>query len=203
MSVFGDRRAGGTEPLGHMPAGPLFANLLRALFLQRDFFERVAADPVAARPAIAVVCLSSLAYGGTLMPVSPAVEALAHTLGYWILPLLMALGLVRWVVYTAILWAMGSFVSRTRQPFGRLLRCVGFAQTPAILSLAVLFDASAAAWLQVVIRLWLLAATIAAVRGALQTGLARATAIGVLGYVLDALLPQLVATVLLVAMAGH
>lgn len=200
MNASTDQREGRADSVGHMPSGPLFANLFRALLLKRDFFAAVAADPYATRPAVAIVCLSALAYGGTLMPVSPAVEALARALGYWILPLLMAFGIARWGIYTAILWILGIFVLRRRQPFGRTLRCVGFAQAPAFLSLIVLFDASTAIWLHVIIRVWILAASVVAVRAAFVVGLGRAAAIGVLGYAIDSLLPQVVATLLLPAM---
>lgn len=187
------RRAG-------VPPAPFFVHLFRALFLSRDFYERVAADHSATRQAVAVVCLAALAYGGTLMPVSPAIEQLAHWIGYWLLVLLMVLGLARWLLFTAILWAIGAFVLQRRAAFVPLLRCVGFAQVPALLSLVVLLDPGAAFALYVLILVWLLAASIVAVRAAFSIGLGRALAIGVLGNAADFLLPQLAAGMLLAAL---
>jgi hypothetical protein len=203
MNAVENRQSPLAEPQRRMQTAPLLVHFFRALFLRRDFFERVASDPNATRPAVAIVCLSSLAYGGTLMPISPAIEDLAHALGYWILPLLMLLGVARWAIYTTILWVTGSFVLRQRPEFGRLLRCLGFAQAPAFLSLVVLVDASTELWLHRVIQLWLLASTIVAVRAAFATTLGRAVATGALGYVLDSLLPRLVALLLLMAIEGR
>lgn len=78
-------------PRAGVSPAPFFVHLFRALFLSRDFYERVAADDSATRQAVAVVCLAALAYGGTLMPVSPTVEQLARSIGYWLLVLLMAI----------------------------------------------------------------------------------------------------------------
>jgi hypothetical protein len=182
------------------PAAPLFVYLFRALFLRGDFYDLVASDPNMTRPAVALVCLSSLAYGGTLMPISPEIAELARTLAYWILPLLMALGVAHWLVASAILWGTGNVLIRQRPPFTRLLRCLGFAQAPAFLSLIMLFDPTTETWLRRVIQLWLLAATIVAVRAAYSTTFGRAAATGVAGFLLDFLLPQLIAFLMFLAM---
>jgi hypothetical protein len=181
-------------------AAPLFVYFFRALFLRTEFYDLVAADPNMTRPAVAMVCLSSLAYGGTLMPISPEIEELAHTIAYWILPLLMFLGVAHWLVSSAILWGTGTVLIRQRLPFTRLLRCLGFAQAPAFISLLMLIDPATESWLRRVIQLWLLAATIVAVRAAYSTTFGRAVATGIVGFLLDFVLPQLVAFLMFVAM---
>jgi hypothetical protein len=178
------------EPEG-LSSAPLTARLFSAILLRRGFYERVAADPDATRLAAAVVCLAALAYGAALMHVGPEAEAFIAAVGAWIFPLLMGFGLVRWLLFTTVLYGLSRFLLGPTS-YTRLLRCIGFGQAPALLSLVrFLGDDAMALWLRPIIVVWLLAATVVACRAALRTSTVRAAAIGVLGFAIDVMLPSL------------
>ena len=160
--------------------GPLIPRLVNALLLRRPFYDAVAADPHATGPAAAVVCLAAIAYeAGNLYELSQGYRA-------WglVLVLLVVSGLLRWLLYTAILYPIARLVCATAIEFKRLLRCLGFAEAPTILSIAgIALDERFLPWLQFGIGAWLLAATIVAVRSATRATTVRALIIGGLGFV--------------------
>ena len=185
-----------SAPSPRLRTAPLFLRLLEAMILRRDLYERVAADPEAWRPAAAVVCVSSLAYGALMG--SPMLLALAHEIGNWILPLVLFFDLLRWWIAAGAAHVMSLALARDRADFGRLLRCLGFAQAPKALALlALVADESIAEWLPRVIGVWLIVSTVAAVRYALGVGMGRAAAIGILGFCVESLVLPLVGGIVL------
>jgi hypothetical protein len=186
-----------------LQAAPLLVHFFKAVFLRRDFYESVAADSHATRPAIAFVCLSTLAYVGTLMPVDPWIQEIAEKIGYWILPPLVAIEVGDWAIFAAIAWIVGRLFVKQRPDFARLARCLGFARAPLCFSLVFLLDPTTGTWLGRVLWLWLFVASIVAVRAAFATTYPRALATAALSYGLDYAIPQLIALGLLRAIHGQ
>jgi hypothetical protein len=171
------------SPLGFEPrsraAGPFLYKVFAALSLQRQLFESAAAERQSLRPAAAVVCLAALVRH-TLGP-----SVLVDELGAWGLLVSMLFAVIRWLVFTSFVYGIARLFVGRAAGYGRLLRCLGFAEAPAMMGVvAFLLDPSLYAWIQVAVSLWLLAATVVAVRAALAVGTARATAVGVLSFVL-------------------
>jgi hypothetical protein len=110
---------------------------------------------------------------------------LLQELGSWALLVLILIALLRWVVYAAIFYPFAKLFTRQERPFPRLLRCLGFAESPALMRVTLLLVGQGAyAWVRVVVALWLLAASIVAVRAALSVSLPRAIIIGTTCFVL-------------------
>ena len=159
--------------------GPLLPRLLNALFLRRSFYDAVAADRRATGPAGAVVCLAAVARE------SVALYQLSQASQGWglILALIVVFAIVRWLLYAAVMYPIARALSRQPVEFKRLLRCLGFAETPAVLSLlGFLVDDSLFPYVQFGVGVWLLLATIVAVRSATGERTGRAILIGVLGF---------------------
>ena len=159
--------------------GPLLRRLFYALLLRRAFYDAVAADRRATAPAGAVVCLAALARESVgLYEVSQAYKA------WGLLLLLVAVfALMRWVVYAAVMYPIARGLSGRPIEYARLLRCLGFAETPAVLSvLAFVLDERLTPFITFAVGAWLLAATIVAVRAATGVPARRAAVIGVLGF---------------------
>ena len=176
-------------------AGPFFLRMVEAMFLRRELYQRIAADPQGWRQAAAVVCLAALAYSA-LMHWTPYLQVLVAAVRNWILLIVMLLGLIRWGISTSLAYVFSLLFARERADFGKLLRCIGFAQAPALVAvLAFLLEEPILGWLPRLIGLWLLVTTVAAVRYALDIGLGRAVVIGALGFIVDAALPMVVGIV--------
>jgi hypothetical protein len=166
--------------------------MLEAMFLRKELYQRIAADPEGWRQAAAVVCLTALAYSA-LMHWTPYLQVLVAAVRNWILLVVMLLGLIRWGISTSLVYVFSLLFARERADFGKLLRCVGFAQAPALAAIfAFVLEEPILGWLPRVIGVWLLVTTITAVRYALDVGAGRAIIIGALGFVVDAVLPTLV-----------
>lgn len=190
-----------TTEAPRLRAAPLFMRLLEAMILRRDLYERVAADREAWRPAAAIVCVSSLAYSA-IMRETPYVTALVAAIGNWMLLVVILFGLIRWLITTVAVYLASLLLARQHADFGRLLRCLGFAQAPAVAAaLGLVVDESIASWLPLLVGAWLLVSTVGAVRYALGVGIGRAVAIGVLGYGFDAVLPALVGVLVMLLAA--
>ena len=164
----------------HTPSGgPLLPRLANAIFLRREFYDAVANDPRATGPAGAIVCIAAMARESVgLYEVSQSYKA-------WglLLLLVVVFALLRWVLYATVMYPIARLISGRAIPYTRLLRCLGFAETPAVLSLAAfMVPERFVPWVQFAVGAWLLAATIVAVRAATQVSTARAAVIGVVGF---------------------
>ncbi len=143
--------------------GPLLPRLVHALLLRREFYEAVAAAPKATGPAGAIVCLVAM------VRESVRIYELSQEYKAWGLFLLMV--------------AVFAVMSGKQFGYTRLLRCLGFAETPAVMTvIGFLLDERFWPWVRLAVGAWLLLATIVAVRAATEVTLARAVVIGVLGF---------------------
>lgn len=159
--------------------GPLLPRFVNAILLRREFYDAVAADPHATGPAGAIVCLAAIARE------SVSLYELSQGFTAWglLLALIVVFAVVRWLLYAAIMYPLARAIGGQALDFKRLLRCLGFAEAPTVLSaLGFALDGRFLPWVQLGIGAWLLAATIVAVRSATRATTARAVAIGALGF---------------------
>lgn len=153
--------------------------LLGALALDPMTYEEVEADRSATGQALLVVVLSSLAAGvGARGFGSGSLTSVVFLSG---------IALLSWAAWAVIIFEIGSRVlpePQTRVDVGELLRTIGFAATPGMLQIfGVVPGATVPAF--VITWIWMLVATVVAVRQALDfTSTARALAVCVLGWVL-------------------
>lgn len=159
-----------SAPLGPT-SGPISARVGAALFLRRDFYERAAADSAATGPAGAMVALVALARE------SVVIYEISKVWRAWtvVLPVLAVLALVAWVVIGAAGWLVTRFVA-SPPSFTRLLRCLGFAQTPTMMlaTLASASDPTVYFAAYAALMAWIFAGNVVAMRAAAATTTGRA-----------------------------
>jgi hypothetical protein len=148
----------------------------RVLSLDASAFEEIEADRGANGQALAVVVIASLAAGlgaGFLLgPFGLVRETLAALIG--------------WVMWAGVTYVIGTKLlpePQTRSDMGELLRVIGFSYAPNVF--AVFAYVPILGWVvRTVIAFWLLAATVIAVRQALDyRSTARALAVVLIGWV--------------------
>jgi len=170
-------------------AAGLARRMWRAARLEGALYEEVEADPAATRQALAVVLLSALATG---------VGAIGNS-GLRGVALHVGADVALWVAWAALTLWIGTRLlptPHTRADLGQLLRTLGFATAPGALRiLAIVPPLGAAAF--TVAGLWTLAATVVALRQALDyRSTARAAAVCAIGLPVYAL-GQIVSLLLL------
>jgi hypothetical protein len=136
--------------------------LFGAAVLDASIYEGIEADPSANRQALATVLLASMAAGiGAAGWRGPEVATLA---------LVALVALATWVAWALLVFQIGGRMMpapETRTSVSELMRTIGFAAAPGLLQVFAVFPRMtvpvfAAAWL------WIFAATVTAVRHALD-----------------------------------
>lgn len=166
--------------------GSLVRRLKGALLLDIETYEEVEHDPSAMGQAVGVVLLAALA---------EAVGGNPTMAGYGFASV-FALGLVRWALWSAITWFIGTRVFGGTADWGELLRTIAFAQAPALLMVLggipwVGGQQLVAGALGLVVYVWLLVAVLVAIRQALDVSTLRAFMTALLGLIPHALLMAL------------
>ncbi len=148
--------------------------LIGALRLDEATYERIEADTTATGQAAFVVVGSSL--------VAAAGNALLRG-GEVNVGILVAIAqLVGWAFNAWIAYLIGTKLipgPQTRSTWGELARTLGFANTPRFLLIFVAVP-GITGLVRAVVALWVLAATVLALRSALDVGTGRAIVVGVL-----------------------
>ena len=151
------------------------------LLLDARTFEEIEADTTANGQALMVVVAASLAAGLGAGVRLGATGLLRETIG----------ALVGWVMWAAVTWVIGSKVlpePQTRTDMGELLRVIGFAYAPQLFAFFV-FIPILGVLVSTVVAFWLLAATILAVRQALDyESTLRAVAVVLIGWLIFVLI---------------
>ena len=153
------------------------ARVKGVLLLDVKTFEDIEADTTANGQALAVVVAASLAAGlGASLRFGPT-GLLRETIG----------ALVGWVMWAGVTWVIGSKLlpePQTRTDMGELLRVIGYAYAPQLFAFFVFIPILGGA-ISTVVACWLLAATILAVRQALDyTSTLRAVAVVLIGWLI-------------------
>ena len=157
--------------------------------LNVNTYEEVEADTNAIPQAMTVVVISSLAAGiGTLR--HGGISGLLFG---------TVAALVGWAIWAGLTFVIGTKLlpePQTRSDFGELLRTIGFAQSPGILRILGIIPFLG--WLvSIVASLWMLVATVIAVRQALDyqsTG--RAVGVCLIGFAVYVVITFMLAAVL-------
>jgi hypothetical protein len=165
-----------------MTFGQRFTGVLK---LQQSAFEEIEADRSATGQALAVVIIASVAAGlgaGLLLgPFGLVRETLAALIGW-----------VMWAGVTYIIGARLMPEPGTRADMGELLRVIGFSYAPNVFAFFG-FMPFIGVVVRVVVAFWLLAATVLAVRHALDyRSTTRAAAVVLIGWLLFVLIQAVV-----------
>ena len=136
------------------------ARVRGVLLLDVRTFEEIEADTTANLQALIVVASASIAAGLGAGVRLGVVGLLRETFG----------ALIGWVMWAAVTWVIGSKLlpePQTRTDMGELLRVIGYAYAPNLFGFFVFIPALGVV-ISTVVSFWLLAATILAVRQALD-----------------------------------
>ena len=149
------------------------ARMLGALRLDTATYEEVEADKTATGQAAFIVVASSLvaAAGNALLRGGDANVGLLAAIAE----------LIGWAFYAWIAYIVGTKLipgAQTQADWGQLARTLGFANTPRFLLIFVAIP-GLTALVRLVVSLWILVATITALRSALDCGTGRAIAVGI------------------------
>jgi hypothetical protein len=159
-----------------------FANrVIRAMRFESSLYEEVEADRTATGQAMAVVILASIAGGigtGGLVGLRGVLFISLAALGGWVV----------WALITYIVGTKILPTAQTRSNPGELLRTLGFANSPGLLSIFGLIPVLGGL-VKLVVPIWILIAWVIAVRQALDyTSTGRAIAVCLLGWLLYVLI---------------
>ncbi len=152
----------------------LTQRMIGAAKLDVRTYEEVEADKTATVQAMAVVLISSIAAG--IGGVGLGISGLLR---------LTFAALLGWVLWAAIIWAIGTKLlpePETKANVGELLRTTGFASSPGVLR--ILGFIPLLGWLvNLLVALWMLVAMVIAVRQALDyRSTARAAGVCLIGW---------------------
>jgi len=155
--------------------------IIRAAKLDVDLYEEVEADKGAMGQAMGVVVLSSIAAGVAAIEGSGFSGILTGTI----------IALIAWYVWAYLIYLIGTKLlpeSQTRADHGQLLRTIGFASSPGLIRvLAVIPGIAKIVFL--IASIWMLVATIIAVRQALDyRSTLRAVGVCVIGWVIQTII---------------
>ena len=151
------------------------ARVRGVLLLDVKTFEEIEADTTANLQAFIVVVSASIAAGLGASVRLGVIGLLRETFG----------ALIGWVMWAAVTWVIGSKLlpePQTRTDMGELLRVIGYAYAPNLFGFFAFIPALGII-VSTVVSFWLLAATILAVRQALDyVSTWRAAAVVLIGW---------------------
>ena len=153
------------------------ARVRGVLLLDVKTFEEIEADTTANLQAFIVVVSASIAAGLGASVRLGVIGLLRETFG----------ALIGWVMWAAVTWVIGSKLlpePQTRTDMGELLRVIGYAYAPNLFGFFA-FIPALGIMVSTVVSFWLLAATILAVRQALDyVSTWRAAAVVLIGWLI-------------------
>jgi hypothetical protein len=177
-----------------------FRRILGAALLDVGTYEEVEADRSATPQALAVVVLSSLAAGIGAKGLAGGRETLMFFAESSVI------ALVAWATWALVTFEIGSRIlptAETRVDVGELLRTLGFAAAPGLLQVFAAVIPGSGAPVFALAMLWTLAATVVAVRQALDfSSTGRALAVCGLGWALSLVVAAVLGLVLGPALSG-
>jgi hypothetical protein len=157
--------------------------MVRAARLDTRLYEEVEADTNATSQALLVVVMASLAGGvGAAIGAAMGGEGAGNPIGGLVVGVLSEL--LGWVVWSFVMYFVGTRVFKGRATYGELLRTLGFASSPGVL-LVLRFIPLLGWFITAAVFIWRLATGFVAIRQALDldTGNTLATiVVGFIGY---------------------
>jgi len=164
----------------------LFDKMIRAAQLNVNFYEEVEADPKSNMQAFAVVVIASLATGlGTGIA---GILGTEHGPIWFLWGLLLGLGIsiAGWLISSFVTYAIGVTIFKgpeTEADYGQLLRTIGFSTSPGVLRFFS-FIPFIGGLIAFVASVWVLVASVIAVRQALDFSTWRAIGTCLIGWAL-------------------
>ena len=152
--------------------------MVRAAMLDVNLYEEVEADTGALGQAMAVVIISSVAAGiGSIF-----------SIGFSGIIYITIFSLISWFVWAFVIYLVGTKMfpeSETKSDHGELLRTIGFASSPGVIRIFGIIPFLG--WLlSVAASIWMLIATVIAVRQALDyKSTARAILVCIIGWIIQ------------------
>lgn len=160
-----------------MDVSQLTHRMIRAACLEPEVYEEVEADTAALPQALLIVLVSSIAAGIGVIPHGGPGFILTN----------VVLSLLLWYLWAFLIYWIGARLlpePQTHADHGELLRVLGFAASPGLLHILALIP-HAGEIILVVVGLWMLAATVVAVRQALDyRSTPRAVAVCLVGWMI-------------------
>jgi hypothetical protein len=173
-------RTGGKSVGSSYGQASMTDRMMRAARLDSQVYEEVEHDQSATSQALTVVIIVAVANG--------IGQALAQTMsrdggsavGGFIAGIVAAL--VGWALWSGIAYLIGTRVFGGTATYGELLRTIGFANAPGVLNILA-FVPILGGIVGFVVGLWILAATVVAMRQALDIDTTKAVLTGILGFI--------------------
>jgi hypothetical protein len=161
----------------------LLDRMIRAAKLDVSLYEEVEKDASATNQALLVVVIASVCSG-----IGSAIGGqMASGFGGFSVGLVVGAitALVGWLVWSFITYFIGTRVFKgpqTEATYGQLLRCIGFSDSPLVLSI-LSFIPLLGGIISFVASIWALVAMVIAVRQALDFSTGRAIATCIVGFI--------------------
>ncbi len=150
----------------------LVNKMIRAARLDVSLYEEVEKDPNATTEALLVVVIASVCAGIGSITVG----------GFTGLIVGVIMGVVGWAIWAGIIYLVGVVILKHTSDMGELLRCLGFADSPAVLNIFGIIP-FLGGLIRFVVGIWLLVAFVIAVRQALDVDTTRAIIVAILGFI--------------------
>jgi len=165
--------------------------MMRAAKLDSQVYEEVEHDQTATSQALTVVVIVALASGiGAAIAQMLARDAGA-AVGGFIGGLITAV--LGWIIWSGIAYFVGTRVFSGVATYGEMLRTIGFAQSPGVLNI-LSFVPILGGIINLAVGLWILAATVVAMRQALDLDTTKAVMTGILGFIVYVILATILVT---------
>ena len=165
----------------------LLSKMIRAATLDISLYEEVERDEAATMEALVVVTIVAVASG-----IGAARKGPGNLVGGFVTTY------VGWVIFAFLTYLIGTNLFRGTATFGEMLRTIGFASSPGVLSVLTIvgivpcLGTPVAILVSLVVWVWRLVTTVVAVRQALDFDMARAVLTCILGWLLAFIIQVLV-----------
>lgn len=158
----------------------LFERMMRAARLDSNLYEEVEADLSATSQAATVVGIVALCSGlGSAITLAMAGQTGTAVLAF-VGGIIMAF--VGWVAWSYITYWIGTSMFKGQATPGELLRTIGFAQTPGVLSI-LSFIPILGGIVGLVVFVWMIVAGVIALRQALDISTGQAVITAIIGFI--------------------
>ena len=148
----------------------IFDRMKRAAMLDVNVYEAVEADRSATAQAAAVVAMVAIAQA-----IGSAGEGATGIIGG------LVAAFLGWLVWSGVTYLIGDKLLGGTATWGELLRTIGFAQSPGVLSVFAIVPVIGGV-IRIVIAVWILIAGIIAIRQALDFSTGKAVLTAVIGW---------------------
>ncbi len=163
--------------------------MIRAVRLEPSLYEEVEADDTATTQALLVIVLVSVATG-----IGAGIAGLGGShgaLGFlWGLIIGILTSIFGWLLMSFLVYIIGTTILKgpqTSSTWGECLRTIGFANSPGVLRFFS-FIPFLGGLIAFVVFVWILIASIIAIRQALDTTTLRAIVVGIIGWIIYAVI---------------